>query len=285
MNAQNVDLESSLQVAADNGLKSDVELLLQVGANPNLKTAKGRTPFDPGHRFEELEGLIWKVRSLFPGGPGGPAPPERVVVRQSPDAAAARGDQEGDHVTVVRQTQETSLRKPDPDQERDSDGLTLYLSACANGDMKTIMNQLQGGVDVNQKDFQGRTGLMLAALQGKRVTVTYLLKMGASLEIKDAKGTTAIVYAMLNGQVDTVKTFVEAGCDVNGRSKGIPFLLLAISKGNKDLVQYLLEQGALIHEKDYHGAGALEYALASKSKEMLVFISAKRSEEISNETK
>ena len=48
--------------------------------------------------------------------------------------------------------------------------------------------------------------------------------------------------------------------------------MLAISKGNLEMTHYLLEKGALILEKDYRGASAIEYALASKSQEMLELV-------------
>jgi ankyrin repeat protein len=172
----------------------------------------------------------------------------------------------------------TSLEKPVNEvtdiskQNRNSAGVTPFLHACLTGNVKSVIKFLDDGADINQKDFRGQTGLILAASRGELGVISVLLEKKAQLEIKNHEGSTALSTAVMKGQIMSVKLLIEGGCDPKIRCKGIPILLLAISRAELAITKYLISKGLPITEKDSRGLGAKEYVIASRSAEMANYI-------------
>ena len=68
------------------------------------------------------------------------------------------------------------------------------------------------------------------------------------------------------GNLDKVKNFIKKGCDVNKRSKGhfgITPLMHAAGERRRDVVKYLIDQGADIRREAWYDRTALHYACES----------------------
>ena len=88
----------------------------------------------------------------------------------------------------------------------------------------------------------GRTRLMFAAQTGNKARVEWLLKRGARLELADSEGCTALTWACARGFTDVVELLLDKGALASGASH--PPLYDASVHGLLDIVRVLLEHGA-----------------------------------------
>lgn len=124
---------------------------------------------------------------------------------------------------------------------------------------------LKQGADINVGDKLGRTALMLAAAEGHQSTVELLLAKGLASDLRrvhccmlrewistgwllavfpgaplssvDQEGLTALTWACLKGQKGVVQLLVEAGADLNQSDRqGRTPLDLAALNGDADTV-------------------------------------------------
>ncbi len=104
-----------------------------------------------------------------------------------------------------------------------------------------------------------------AAENGDLNTVRMLIEGDNSLLVKrdmiKTPGNTPLHFAVSGGQRDIVEFLIEAGSDVNVKSYfGVTPLHLAAQKGHLAVVEYLIEKGAEIHVKDRSRHSPVFYA-------------------------
>ena len=94
------------------------------------------------------------------------------------------------------------------------------LSAAAfTGDLTAMKKALADGADPNTKDPQsGSTVLSIAALMGHTKVVALLLEHGADINARSRDGGTALHSAAFLGRVETVKFLLDKGADSSLRS-------------------------------------------------------------------
>lgn len=129
------------------------------------------------------------------------------------------------------------------------------LDASAQGDLPTVRQLLAQGLDPNTPDMRedpwNVTPLMHAAGSGHEEVVRELLAAKAKVNLADKSfpgeggGETALHYAAANGHVGAAKLLLvaKAGIDKLSRFGRTP-LTVAVQQQQKDMVQFLLEQGA-----------------------------------------
>ena len=111
-----------------------------------------------------------------------------------------------------------------------------------------------------------------AAQYGKSKALDALIDLGVDKYVADNnQGLTPFMAAVYSGQIESLTILLSKGkININASTKekyhdlygsgGKTALMFAAMKGNRDVVKYLLEQGANISQRDNDGRTALEYA-------------------------
>lgn len=91
---------------------------------------------------------------------------------------------------------------------------TLFLAACASGDIKECERLLfVRSVDVNVKTIDHLTGLHEATLCGNAQLVEFLLNHGANINCCDYESWTPLHAAASMGRIEIVRILLEYGAD------------------------------------------------------------------------
>jgi ankyrin repeat protein len=85
------------------------------------------------------------------------------------------------------------------------------LEAAEKGRISQILELLQKGANVNDKDDDGQTALHKAAARGHKSALVALLAMGADMGERDAKGRTPLMSAAEAGNAEVVTLLVTPG--------------------------------------------------------------------------
>jgi ankyrin repeat protein len=127
--------------------------------------------------------------------------------------------------------------------ETSSDDFDQAIRANDLGKLKVLIGSAS---DVNIKDRHGSTPLMYSAAVGSVDAMKMMLASGADAKVKNAFDATPLMWCAAN--IDKVRLLVDAGVDVNARSKqGMTALLIAASNaGSIDIVRLLIAKGARI---------------------------------------
>lgn len=103
-------------------------------------------------------------------------------------------------------------------------------------------------------DLADVTPLHIAAASGFSALVDHILEQGHTDEINkvDSYGFRPFYWACQNGEIYIVQRLLKAGADLNARrvDDNVSALWIAALKGHADIVQYLLDQGAVIDVQD-----------------------------------
>ena len=91
--------------------------------------------------------------------------------------------------------------------------------AAANGDIATIKQYLQAGVDVNAKEHPGGSQpLLVAAAFGRLEAARLLIENGANVNAKSNDGATALHGAAFFCHTEMVELLVAKGAEVNAKN-------------------------------------------------------------------
>jgi uncharacterized protein len=102
-------------------------------------------------------------------------------------------------------------------------GVTPLTLACTNRNAAMVATLLKAGANPNIAQWNGETPLMTCAATGNVEGVKALLAKGADTAATEKKkGQTALMWAVAEKQPQVVKVLVDAGANVNARSKVIP---------------------------------------------------------------
>ncbi|MBI3406744.1 MAG: ankyrin repeat domain-containing protein [Planctomycetes bacterium] len=160
------------------------------------------------------------------------------------------------------------------------------FAAIRDGKRQFVEKLLQNGADVNASDDTGASALMYAALNSDAAMMELLLKKGAKVDAKNKVGTVALQWALhdfekmkllldhgatipedavflgagLANSRQTLKLLAEKGAKLNVSRGGFTPLMAAIIGGDRDTIDFLLEQGADVKAKTKSGYTALHAA-------------------------
>jgi len=271
--------ETALMEVARTGNLDAAKALLKAGADVNAKEAwGGQSP------------LMWAAAQ---------SQPEMIKLLLSVGADVnARG--------MVREWQRKVIKEPRP-KDMNNGGFTPLLYAAREGCTECAKALVAGGADLNLPDPQRLTPLVLALLNLHFDLASYLIDAGADVNKWDLYGRTPLYMAadtntlpvMGNGSMvvlpsmdkltglDVAKQLLDKGADPNIQlkrrppyrnvpqdrggdsilSQGATPLLRAARAGDAELVELLLQHGALVDLPSNQGvtplmaAAGLEYGL------------------------
>lgn len=89
------------------------------------------------------------------------------------------------------------------------------LEAARQGDLQTVLAQLESGVDVNHANASGDTALTYAAFMGHAEVVALLIKKEANVNASGLAGWTALHLAAQRGHEKIVEQFIAKGAEIN----------------------------------------------------------------------
>ena len=223
---------TALWLAAGNGSPAMVGRLLDAGAQPNAALAEGETPLMTASRT----GNAAAVRLLLAAGADANA-----VERSRGQTALMWAVAQGHHAIVsalldhgadvaarsitrprLMYADSTNAGQYDEGVMWNRGGFTPLLFAARGGDVESAKLLLDAGADIDQPAPTGASPLVVATHSGQGSFSAYLLDRGADANAVGA-GYTALHAAILRGDRRLVEQLLEHGADPNARvERGTP---------------------------------------------------------------
>lgn len=142
----------------------------------------------------------------------------------------------------------------------DSNGnpmLFLAIRDGSNGVADVLLADKRTDVDLSNKS--GETPLMIASIQGDLPMVKVLVKQKNAMV--DHIGWTPLHYACAKGQLEVAQYLIANGANVNSQSlNGTTPLMMAVQSGNEQLVKLLLDNGSDLQTKNTLSLTAIDIA-------------------------
>lgn len=223
-----------LHTLAGLGHVNGVRLVVDAGADVNLRTSRRRTPLI----YAAASGSAQIIEALCEHGAhagkrddvGNTALHVAVLCRQHAAAAVLLG----------------RMRREEIDRQNRR-GCSALFEAVWLEDAAMTRLLLQGGAEVDCRcQANARiTPLMLAAARGNAEMLNDLLAAGAKPDEPDWMNTTALFFAVRGGSLACVEALLNAGANVNAcDARYSTPLLCAIEQSKADVVHALLRHGA-----------------------------------------
>lgn len=165
-----------------------------------------------------------------------------------------------------------------------------FFEAVLSGDISTIIQLLEQGINLNSKGENGNTALMLAVPMARPEVIKLLLERGADVNAQNRTGGTALLFAtsvpmptsgkameMNEIDLETVQLLLEKGAKVNtANNAGTTPLMRAAKNGNFEMVELLIGKGANAKINDRQGKSAIFYARENGHQRVVRFLSGLR---------
>ena len=251
-NLKNQEGKSPLWSASSQDRPQIVKLLLHFGALPDLQDKYGESLFFSAalRGQTELVALILK---------SGAEPNIKNKRGKSPlYCSSSRG-----HLDIVRLLLHGGA-DPNP---RSEDEKSPVFVASLKGHTDIVRILLDFGGKIHSRTKTGKTGLYGAVYGGHQEIVTLLLQSGAEPNMKTNAGESALYVALeRNGETKIIKSLLEAGADPDTRnSKGNTGLIIATKQNNIEQVKCFLDHDANIDLKRVSADSKLDQKIKRKS--------------------
>jgi len=238
-------VESELIRACLNGHVQAVAILLEYGANLDVRDRDGRCPL----QVAASAGYVDAVEFLVECGADVGA---RDVRGNTPLHRAAAEDR-GDVVWALLE------RGADPNLTNYEGETPLFLARwCETDEVADLL--LDAGARHELRNASGETALHGIASQGKSRSVVRLLEAGAEADPCEEGGVTPLWWAAMFGHIDVARVFLEHGADVDARNPPGLSVLQNACRYDANLVQLILAHGADVSSQDAMGSTALHSA-------------------------
>ncbi|OQS03573.1 hypothetical protein THRCLA_04112 [Thraustotheca clavata] len=242
------DGRSPIYMAALNGHKTIVELLVLVHADLDQTNNEGNTPMhaaaSSGHR--NIVDMLIKAEASFSISN---ADRKRLV-----DAAV---DGDLPQVTLL-------LKKATDPNVMSKDGESVLYIAATNGHQGIVQKLLAAGADVNLVNKHGRSPIISAAEIGHRPIVVMIIRSKADIDHCANNGDSAMYMAAANGHDAVVGMLITCGASISSCSPdAVSPLYAAACNGHTAVVNLLLAMGAEPNVLDKNECSPI-YIAASK---------------------
>ena len=157
---------------------------------------------------------------------------------------------------------------------------TPILIACQENSYEFVKFIVENGGNLNRKfkNAGNQMPIRFACKTGSIPLVSYLLEKGADIEDTPDDQITPMIQAARSNHYDLVKFLIEKKANVNAYAYAHDkecALNQAIMNKNSDIVELLLENGALVTFTDDKGNSSLKLAKKSKNKKIIDLIEAR----------
>jgi len=151
-----------------------------------------------------------------------------------------------------------------------------FLNAAYKGNLQTVQEFIDGGVEKETRDSQRQNILHKAAMNGHSSIVLYAIQLGVDVNTKDYCSRTPLHLAAANGWLTIAHCLVKAEADMEAveDTNSTP-LFLAASRGRLEVVQYLTRSGANTTTRDWKGRLPSEVATEEAHHKVAKFLDVK----------
>jgi ankyrin repeat protein len=137
-------------------------------------------------------------------------------------------------------------------------------AAAYDGDLEAVLRLLQDGAQPDERDDRGFTPLLWSCLRGAVTAqggiAASLISAGADPNAVTMSGeSNCLIWAVEGGALDLIQVLLDRGALVNNDADGVTPLMVAAREGNAAVVALLLRGGA-DPRIDCGGYGAAAYA-------------------------
>jgi ankyrin repeat protein len=145
-----------------------------------------------------------------------------------------------------------------------------WEDAIKRGDIRSVAELLEQGVNIDSRDHFGQTGLMRAAQAGHLPVVEALIAHRANLNVTAKYGLSALMLAIVGGHTEVARVIAQAGADLSLRGTGAPGFVdrtafeLAVERGMLELSAALNPNRALKNPRGGPSTGSGRTDGASK---------------------
>lgn len=275
-----------LHVASSEGSLGVAKLFIASGVDIEAVTASGETPLQIATAYNRVEMVRLLVDSKANlaatnhiGNPLHYAISEkheeltRLMIEWGAEIEAR--DRDGDAPLALaamkgfRPAVQLLLERGADVHAKSNEDRTALHHAASQGHADLVALLLDSGAKVNALTIYCQTPLNRAAVKGRLDVTRLLVERKADIEITDRWGATAMFRAARNNRPNIVKFLIEAGADLDkdiktahgGDAAGNAPLHTAAWRGNKDVVEALLEACADYTAKNQEGQTPVQVAL------------------------
>ncbi|MGG4498061.1 ankyrin repeat domain-containing protein [Brevibacillus reuszeri] len=123
----------------------------------------------------------------------------------------------------------------------DKSVVQAFHDAAAQGNIDSLKQHLEQGIDINVRNRQKRTAILIAAMNDQYEAVQFLVDAGANVDLQDETCFNPFLYGCINNKLELVKMMIQANTDIDLLTRfGGVGITPASEKGHVEIVHELL---------------------------------------------
>ncbi len=141
--------------------------------------------------------------------------------------------------------------------------LALHMAAGISGGHRIVTLLIEKGANIDAKSLRGVTALALSVHKDNPKSTMVLINKGADLYVEDDRGLTVLHDIVVKEKIELVELLIRKGVSFNigTRNQNITPLMLAVHSKNLKITKILLESGVEIDAQNEVGFTALHSAV------------------------